>query len=230
MFAPWKAASSTMHARLEGMNESPYSRFYEFNSFLNRVVHQHITCVEFISLPEQQLGYLTASFVRNPYDRVYSGFRQLQRDIEQQPRASFSLPWIRELVVQQLCENFAQLCEAGFEFNRWFELITEYQIYEIGRNTSFPLHPSYYWTHVMGTQFVKFIGRVEAFETDFSLFCKAVGLGEIEKRNENVTIDAGSECPNEHGYRYLHKMNTKSIEKINSVFDEDFRLFGYHRI
>jgi hypothetical protein len=118
MLEPWKTASQTMRARLHEHSEceSRYPGFFYFNPYLNRVVHQHITRAEFDCLPEAKLGYLTAAFVRNPYDRVNSGFRQLQKDIQEQPSARFSEPWIRDLVRKQLAENFAQLCQAGFEF------------------------------------------------------------------------------------------------------------------
>lgn len=81
-----------MVVRLEEYNDSPYDRFFYFNSYLNRIVHQHIICADFACLPESKLGYFTASFVRNPYDRVYSGFRQLQKDLREQPHAIYAEP------------------------------------------------------------------------------------------------------------------------------------------
>jgi hypothetical protein len=132
LLLPWKTASSTCYERLVAHNDSPYSRFFYFNPFLQRVVHQHITYPEFAALPEGRKGYCSAAFVRNPYDRVYSGFLQLQRDIQQHPTAEFPAPWIKALVMQQIAENFAQLAAAGFEFDRWFGLIEEHQIYEVG--------------------------------------------------------------------------------------------------
>ncbi len=72
--APWKTASSTVAQRLGKYNESSYSLFYEFNPYLNRVVHQHLTRAELASFPEGKGAYRVAAFVRNPYDRVYSGF------------------------------------------------------------------------------------------------------------------------------------------------------------
>ena len=125
MLAPWKTASQTMHARLREYNESRYPRFFYFNRYLNRVVHQHITRAEFDCLPEAKLGYLTAAFVRNPYDRAYSGFRQLQEDIQEQPCRSFPEQWIRDLVRKQLAENYSQLRDAGFQFDAWVALLRD---------------------------------------------------------------------------------------------------------
>jgi hypothetical protein len=227
LFAPWKSASSTMHLRLTAVNESPYDRFYYFNPYLNRVVHQHMTCSEFCSLPESDLGYFTASFIRNPYDRVYSGFRQTLTQIQRQPTAIFAESWIRDLVTRQLTDNFAHLCQAGFEFNKWVELIKEYQIYEVGNNTSFPLHPAHYWTHVNGEKFVDFIGRVETFERDFDAFCAHVGLDNINRISANVVVEPSAQ--QNSASKYADRMDRKSKDKINSLFKTDFDLFGYER-
>src|SRR5579871_6410130 len=107
LFAPWKTASQTLRLRLGKYDESPYSPFFNFNPTLNRVVHGHLTCSDFLALPEAKLKYFKATFVRNPYDRVYSGFIQLQRDIREQRQATFQFPWVRDLVMSQLDENLA---------------------------------------------------------------------------------------------------------------------------
>ncbi len=132
--------------------------------------------------------------------------------------------------MQQLSKNFSQLCRAGFEFDRWLELISDEQIYEIGRNSNFPLHPSHYWTHVAGEPFVGFIGRVERFEHDFGDFLCRVG---IDPMMPCRTIIGNPESPPAEGlfgYRYLARMNAKSIDKINRLFERDFDIFGYERV
>ena len=230
MLLPWKTASSTLQLRLSPINESPYPMFFYFNTHLNRVVHQHLTCAEFACLPESKLGYLVASYVRNPYDRVYSGFRQLQRDIQVQPHSSYPEPWIRDHVMRQLTENFAQLCQSQFGFDDWLELVCEEQVYEIGRNTNFPLHPSHYWTHLAERQAVDFIGRVENFETDFRTFTLSVGIGPIQPANSNVSELEGDTAVDPLGYRYANRMSDRSIAKINRLFERDFELFNYERV
>ena len=116
VLATWKAASSTLHARLKAYNESPYSRFYYYNQTLRRVVNGHITCADLLALPEGKLNYRIAAFVRNPYDRVYSGYQQIWRDVHEQPSSEFPSSWVRDLVMRQLAENFAQL---SLDFDRW---------------------------------------------------------------------------------------------------------------
>ena len=105
-------------------------------------------CADFMSLPERKLKYLLGSFVRNPYDKVYSGFQQLQKDLKNQPSFEYESPWVKNHVMRQLSENSAQLRQAQNDFDGWVTLLTEEQIYEAGRNSNFPLHPAHYWTHI----------------------------------------------------------------------------------
>lgn len=230
MLLPWKTASQTMVVRLIPYNESPYDSYFHFNPQLNRVVHQHMTLADYRCLPESRLGYFAAAFVRNPYDRVYSGFRQLQKDLETQPELPYPDPWIRDLVMRQLSENLSQLREAEYRFDRWLELVADEQVYEAGRNTNFPLHPAHYWTHQGGRRAVDFIGRVETFEADFERFRKKVRIGTLARENANVVDLEGGASANLHGYRYVDRMNPRSVEKINRLFAADFDLFGYPRV
>jgi hypothetical protein len=231
MLATWKAASQTLRKRLRDYNESPYSRLYDFNPHLNRVVHhQHMTCAEFRSLPEARLGYFVGAFVRNPYDRVYSGFRQLQLDARVMPRLPFPQPWIRDLVTRQITDNLSQLMEARFEFDAWLGLLRDEQILEVGRNTSFLLHPAHYWTHVAGERAVDFLGRVEHFEADFSRFLAVFGIELGRQRNANVSDLDGDAGSNTHGYRYVTRMEPRSRARINDLFRQDFEFLGYEKV
>jgi hypothetical protein len=230
MLLPWKTASQTAVGRLLEYDESPYSKFFEFNVYLNRVVHQHLTYADLTALPEFNLHYFIASFVRNPYDRAYSGFLQLQEDAKNQPGMDFGPAWIRDLVRGQIVENMKQMIEASYEFNAWLDLIKPEQIYEAGRNTNFPLHPAHYWTHSNGNQAVQFVGKVENFEVDFAKFAEAVNLETVSTINRNVRDLLGNSKDNQFGYRYVDRMNSRSIAKINELFAEDFEIFGYEKV
>ena len=228
LLSPWKTASSTMHLRLMRFNESPYQGFYDFNPHLQRVVHQHLTYADFTALPESRLGYVTAAFVRNPYDRVYSGFLQLQRDIEAMPRLDFPTPWTKPLVMRQIAENFAQLAAAGFEFNTWVGLIQDHQVLEVGHNSSFPLHPAHYWTGIDGERRVDFVGHVERFERDFDRLCQRVGITPERRDNANVS-DAPAAAGDPDTPRYLGHMTAATLSRINALFARDFEIFGFRR-
>ncbi|MDW9476723.1 hypothetical protein GOB05_33635 [Sinorhizobium meliloti] len=225
LLAPWKTASSTAHARLEALDESPYNRFFYFNPFLNRVVHQHLTYAEFATLPESKLGYKVAAFVRNPYDRAYSGFLQLQRDIKHQPSLEFPSEWIKALVLKQLSDNQNKLIEARYDFDLWIQLLQEFEVFEVGRNTNLPLHPANYWTHYNSMQAVDFVGKVEEFETDFAAFCRFVDIDVPELVNKNLS----EQFVEGDGYRYAAQMCSSSRSRINMLFKSDFDLFGYTR-
>ncbi len=213
-----------MFLRLAALNESPYSRFYDFNPYLNRVVHQHLTLAELEALPESRLGFLRAAFVRNPYDRVYSGFRQLQKDIREQPNAPYPQPWIKGLVLEQLSANFAKLCKAGFDFDAWLASVDDHEIYEVGHNTSFPLHPAHYWTHLSGKQSIDFVGKVETFEADFHALCLQLGIELPGSGNDNVNVEPTTSNAT---YKSNGLMSSVSIGRINELFRQDFELFGY---
>jgi hypothetical protein len=227
IFAPWKTASSTMAIRLAEFNESPYSRFYHFNRHLNRIVHQHLTYADYAAMPESRLGLFTAAFIRNPYDRVYSGFRQMQRAALNQPVAVYPERWVRDLVIKQVAGNSAKLREAAFDFDRWWGGVNDYDIFDAGHNISFSLHPAHYWTHSNGQQMVDFVGRVETFEADFDRLCSRIGITVTNRQNANVDVD-----PAHTGgaYKSAGLMSAASIARINELFREDFDLFGYQRL
>ena len=150
----------------------------------------------------------------------------MQRDIQQQPSASFPADWIKALVMRQLADNFAQLAAGDFDFDKWFDRVEENQIREIGRNSSYPLHPAHYWTGVDGQQSVDFVGRVENFEPDFEAFCRKTGVQPRDRATVNVS-NAPSGASSPHAPRRINNMGAKSISKINDIFKADFELFGY---
>jgi hypothetical protein len=228
MLAPWKCASSTCHATLEGYNESPYDRFFDFNPHLNRVVHQHATLAHVLALPEGKLGYRMATFVRNPYDRAYSGFLQIQRDAADQPRFHYAVPWIGDLVRAQVAMNMERMIAAGFEFDRWLELLPDYEVFDAARNTNMPLHPAHYWTHVGGKMMVDFLGRVENFDPDFDRFCEVAGIQRPDLIVANQS--PGSVAPENRGYKYAAQMSRRSLDRINDLFAKDFELFDDERV
>jgi len=228
LLAPWKTASSTCHASLEAYNESPYSRFFHWNAPLNRVVHQHLTLADFLALPEGRLGYKIGAFVRNPYDRAYSGFVQLQRDARDHPVLTYSPGWISDLVRTQIEENMSRIVEAEFDFDRWIAELPEYEVFEPGRNTSMVLHPSHYWTHADGQLHVDFVGKVEDFDSDFARFCASVGIDTPQVALANVT--EGEPAPDAGGPKYAGRMSRRSLDRINELFAKDFEYFGYEML
>jgi hypothetical protein len=177
-------------------------------------------------LPEAELDYFKATFVRNPYDRAYSGFLQIQRDFAEQPKISFSLDWIGELIREQISNNMELVIRSGFDFDNWIKILPEHEVRDIGRNTNMPLHPAHYWTHVHGEQWVDFFGKVESFEEDFSSFTRIIDIEKPKVELANVTCHENLS----NGYRYTNRMNKASIDRINHLFEEDFKLLNYEKI
>ena len=227
LLAPWKTASQTLHASLAAYNQSPYSRTFHFNPALSRVVHQHVTLADLQAIPEGRLGYKTGAFVRNPYDRAYSGFIQLDRDFRAQPCEVFDSPWIGELVKEQISANMSRIIAAGFDFNLWFASLPDHEILESGRNTNMPLHPVHYWTHIEGCS-VDFTGKVETLNEDYQRFCEFVGIDSPAIESHNVTENAAAKQST--GYRYANRMSRSTIDRINLLFARDFELFGYEKL
>ena len=231
MLSPWKTASQTTLARLARWDDSPYPRFYYFNEHVGHITHQHMTYGEYSQLPESRLGYFEAAFTRNPYDKCWSGFLELQRDLARQPSRTYPEPWIRELVMRQLAENRAQLEAANYGFDEWLALLREEQVLEAGKNTSLPLHPAHYWTHHRGELAVNFVGRVENFEHDFEDLVRKLNIEPGSKESVNVTSNENlPTVPHPNGYRYVERMSARSIHKINQLFAADFELLGYERL
>lgn len=226
IFLPWKTAGSTMFIRMAHYNQSPYSRFFYFNSYLKRIVHQHITVADFKAMHENTLDLQKIAFIRNPYDRVYSGFFQIQKDIKQQPLMPFPEPWIKNHVLKQLSINEGKLVRAHYDFNKWVALLEPEEIFDIGCNSSLPLHPAHYWTHDHENKFVQFIGKVEAFENDFAKMLQFLQISEHNNfENDNVELFPDNKADSD--YKYIERMSKDSIDKINYLFEKDFKLFGY---
>jgi len=230
LLAPWKTASNTLNLRLGHLNESPYSAIHDFNEHLLRIAHQHITYLEFLGLPESRCDPTVGAFVRNPYDRAYSGFMQLRWDIGVLPQADFRLPWVRESVLEHMERLAVQIRAADGDFDTWFASVREDQIYAIGSGSSFGLYPCHYWTGTGGNKQIAFVGKVEDYESDLQRFCDLVGVtqrNQTQSANVRFSEQAGAA---EHQYRYADRMSPASIDKINALFDRDFELFDYQRL
>ncbi len=150
LLLPWKCASQTLRARLRAHDALSHPAFFHVNEALGRISHQHLTLASFRALPESARGYRIAVFVRNPYDRVCSGFTQLRRDVVWQRHAAFPGEAVKATVMRQLDDIAITLGEARGSASRWFARLPEQVVLCDGFNTSIPLHPCHYWTHEEG--------------------------------------------------------------------------------
>jgi hypothetical protein len=229
LLLPWKCASQTLQLRLQAHSKPKYPKLFYYNTFLHRVCQQHLELGGFLALPESKMGYALAVFVRNPYDRVYSGFQQLIRDIKVIPKLQFKNQWVKELVLSDIAENHKTLEEAQYDVNKWFNLVRPYQILESGRNTCFNLYPASYWTHSNGQLIPDFIGYVESFEKYFLKLRNTFGIQCISLDNANVS-NPNLKSVDHARYQYIDRFDDKTISKINALFHDDFMNFGYKKI
>ncbi len=226
---PVKTASQTLQARLESLGVRPYPKLFHFNPHLRRITHQHLTLSDWAALPEHDQGYQLAVFVRNPYDRVFSGFIQLQRNFQVLPRLQYPEPWIRERVLEQLARAWAGASRAGFDVNRWFQQLPEHEILDAGQGGTLCLHPCIYWTHRGKELGVDFLGKVEHFEADFDRLRARYGIGETNRLDANRS-DAALASADSDQYLYARRLAPGTIDRINVLFRQDFDRLGYDRI
>lgn len=229
LLLPWKCASQTLQLRLKAYAKPKYPKLFYYNSYLNRVCQQHLELGGFLALPESKIGYALAVFVRNPYDRVYSGFHQLIRDIKVIPTLQFKDQWVKDLVLSDIAANHKTLHDAQFDVNNWFSMIRPYEILESGRNTCFNLHPASYWTHSNGSLIPNFIGHVESFEECFLRLTNRFGIQCNSLGNANVA-NPNFKHLDRTNYQYIDHFDVNTISKINALFHDDFMNFGYEKI
>lgn len=224
---PWKCASQTLRTRLQPYAQEPYEQLFYFNPLLQRVRNQHHTYADYLLLPQSKLSHRVATFVRNPYDRVVSGFIQLCRDASVIPTLKFRTPALKTFVLDQVAQNTQDIIRCGYDLNTWFMSLSPYKILDQSSPT-FLLQPVSAWTH-LGTQSIDFIGKVENFETDFEKLKAWAGIGPTSNESVNrsqLACDEGAESD----YRYASKLHKKTIERINALFAADFELLGYTKL
>ena len=226
LLLPWKCASQTLRSRLGALDARPYPTFFHVNSALGRLAHQHLTLADFEMLPEARRGYRIAVFVRNPYDRVHSGFLQLRRDVVWQRHAAFPDEAVKSAVLRQLDGVAAALGAARGSASRWFSSLADEVVLTGGFNSSIPLHPCHYWTHRDGRQAVDFIGRVETFEADFHRLRETYDLPDLPLDSTNVS-KVPDAAPPDGAYRHARKFDAAARARIERLFADDFAQFGY---
>jgi len=224
---PWKCASQTVRTRLLPYAQEPYQQLFYFNPILQRVRNQHHTYADYLLLSQSKQGHQVATFVRNPYDRVVSGFMQLCRDASVIPHMSLADQDLKLFVVEQVAENFQDIIRAGYNLNAWFSNLSLYKILD-NSSATFLLQPAHTWTR-LGDRTIDFIGKVENFESDFEKLKSRYGIGPTEQVSLNQS-DLKTPVASTAPYRYAERLNSNTIARINDIFALDFELFGYDKI
>lgn len=238
LMLPEKCGTSTLQSRLGKLQRLEKFGFgINYNSDIDAYITKHITLKNALKTPEfnARKDYFKACFIRNPYDRVYSWFKWLERKHDNDLAENNIEKWEEAIrkdgaasdpsipVKYKVATRLAKLInETGRDFNRF--VIAAPKQY---RRTST-------YTHLKKICVMDFIGYVETFETDFVHLCEAIGFEDYNASNKNYLKIQTSAVSNpldmtieEHSY--LKHYNRKAIGAVNKRLADDFKLHGFRK-
>jgi len=215
-FQPWKVGSSTLYARLGNYDSGRYPQNKHFNEFLGKYIHKHVALDDFVRLPESRERYYCFTFVRNPYDRIYSGFLQRR----------WRLTADRDYY-QKHPSHAAELKYIEHGFGPFLDFYSEYFKQE-GKLMG---HHQHEYIYHEDKRMVDFVGHMETFEKSFAQVCATVGIEDVANVNANVRVKDRTQ-PNVSSsgstmYRYIKEFDAGSIRATNEIYARDFELLGY---
>jgi hypothetical protein len=150
--------------------------------------------------------YFTFTFVRNPYDRLYSGFVQDRLASKAYPN------WIR--AKKSIFDSI------GDDFNRYImEFVHEENIRDKWDWICFC--PMYDFAYYDNRYFIDWHGRVENLEEDFSELAQLIGVEENLLPPQNMHTQPSDRL------KYLDKYERSTVEKVNYIYKKDFEYFNY---
>lgn len=147
--------------------------------------------------PEKFAAYYKFAFVRNPWDRLVSGYTYMVR---KQSKGADTAEWIEFLKNFDSFEDFVL---------RW---VSEENVER--HKTFVPQHRFVYDKH--GMMSLDFIGRYETLREDYDQVCKILAGGDpLPHANKSERVD----------YRDYYTPRTRDI--VARVYAKDIELFGY---
>lgn len=199
-----KCGSATVRHALE-----PYTDIgYPVTAF-----EEHVTIEKFRKKYDQENRfdhYLKFTFVRNPYDRLYSGFRQ---------DMTASTRWKQWIAAKKPIFD-----EIGDDFNAYMQRFV----------ASADLRHAWDWvcfcpmvafTHRNGQRIVDWFGRTERLDKDINALARKldIEIGELGKHNmRNPDVLKTMNEP-----LYLGHYTRQTVALVNDLYAEDFEAFGY---
>lgn len=198
-----KAGSATIRHSLSNYTDIgyPVSQF-----------EQHVTIRKFLKIDGAKKlfnQYFKFTFVRNPYDRLYSGYLQDRKA---------SITWQKWIVAKK--PIFDKL---GNDFNRY---ITQY-VAKANLKDQWDwicFCPMTEFSHVKGKYALDWYGKTEYLARDLKKLGEKLDI-DIEKAGDrNVITQPGREL------KYLKYYNRRAIEVVNSIYSKDFDFFGYKKL
>lgn len=155
-------------------------------------------------------SYFKFTFVRHPYDRLYSGYLQDWFAAANYPKWTAAKQPIFDLI--------------GDDFNRYFgDYVMASDIRGDWKWICFC--PMEEFTHHRGKSIIDFVGRSESFAHDLKALSERLGISIEKASDENVR--PSSPVGNR---KYLAKYSRATIENVNRIYARDFELFGYEML
>ncbi|PHS73636.1 MAG: hypothetical protein COB22_00045 [Cycloclasticus sp.] len=142
------------------------------------------------------------AFVRNPYDRLYSAYKNK--------------------VIQPLKVNGKNIfehhgIELGISFKQFVDIVISIPDNEIDRH----LRSQSWFLTFEGKVIPQYIGYLETFDKDWAKLKKQFALGDILHRNSTENLDLEA---------FRSQYDKESEGKVFNRYKDDFELFGYERI
>ena len=198
----------TLHERAKAFDKQG-----DYNIFNPRLkVRKHLKQSQIIGLdPSYEVlfnEYFVFTFVRNPYDLIYSRFLQnLYQGRLRRPPNKFPTNRTKRKIFLGMKVH---------KFNEYF----------IASGTRLQFNyilPGY----------TDFIGHTERLITDFQDICRILNLEEIELKSVNVRTESKPTCDPHNmkwdDYKYLDKYERRTIKLVNKRYAKDFEYFGYQK-
>jgi len=197
-----KCASATLRMSLKPYTDVGYPV---------SVFEQHLTMLEFMKTEFSSFldPYFKFTFVLNPYDRLYSGFRQdLSASLNQAAWKKVKAPIFEEI---------------GEDFNRYLlEFAAKADVLRAWDWICFT--PMREFAVLEGQYRLDWFGKMETFQSDLMELSRRLGVDVIKAKDQNF------DAPPQAGLKYLGKYSRAAIEWVNETYADDFELFGYEKV
>lgn len=173
---------------------------------------QHLTIEGFLAsehAPLWDAGYLRFSVVRNPYDRLYSGWLQDRFAATQSPRWKQAKAGLLEAVGDDFGRYVVEHVRKADRLHAWDWICW------------CPMHA---FTCRDGQPALDLVGRAEDVEGTLAALSARLGVPITKAEDANVNVAPAA------GLKHLGQYDRATIEVVNELYAEDFRLFGYEML